>query len=429
MTRTRSALGALTAVALSAAVASGCGSSDSKDTSTQAGTAATTTSGGGATSAGASGDVLGTPKKATGKPLVFGMLNLESGPVTMPEVRVMAQAAIKYVNEYRGGINGRPIKLVTCVTDGQPSTSSRCAGQVTDKNPVAIIGGADTGSPGAFPIYQRKKLAYVGGVPFTPVESNAKDGVIFISLVVADNAAAVQYAKTKLGVKKAVVLQTADTQGKFTGSVIANEMKHAGMSVKTVNVAPSAADLSSPAAAALSSSPDLIYVEVPNACPAMLRALKAVGSTAKLMGIDPCTSPPALKAAGDAAEGLYFAQPFEPLSGPSKDAQLASAIISKYVPKDTAIDSPALASLGSVINLQAALSTISGDLNKESILDAFRSGSDHANFLAHPYTCDGNQVPSQSASCNSYQRIMQVKDGKVTAVGDDWVTGASLYKP
>ena len=56
-----------------------------------------------------------------------------------------------------------------------------------------------------------------------------------------------------------------------------------------------------------------MYVNTPNACPAVLKALKAVGYSGKIMGIDPCTSPPALKAAGDSAEGLYFAQPFESL--------------------------------------------------------------------------------------------------------------------
>ncbi len=42
----------------------------------------------------------------------------------------------------------------------------------------------------------------------------------------------------------------------------------------------------------------MVYVNSPNACPGMLKALKSVGNTAKIFGIDPCTSPPALKTAG-----------------------------------------------------------------------------------------------------------------------------------
>src|SRR6202011_2353172 len=96
----------------------------------------------GITPAGAAGSsILGTPHAATGKPIVFGLLNLESGPVTFPELRQAEQAAVNYVNQYKNGIHGGPIQIVFCATDGQPSTSARCASQVADKHPLAIFGG------------------------------------------------------------------------------------------------------------------------------------------------------------------------------------------------------------------------------------------------------------------------------------------------
>jgi branched-chain amino acid transport system substrate-binding protein len=410
------------ALATMAMFAAGCGS-DSKSSSSSSEKTSTSSS------QSSSADVLGSPKKATGDPIVLGLLNLESGPVTFPEYRLAAQAAVDYVNNYKGGINGRPLKIESCATDGQPATSARCANQIADKKPLLILGGADTGAPGAFAVWKRKNLAYIGGVPFTPVESNAGNAVTFISIVVADNAAAVTYAKEKLGVKKASIIQTSDTQGKFTGSIIANVMKNVGIEAKVVNVAPDQADLSSAAASAIENSPDMVYDETPNACPAALKALKSVGFTGKLMGIDPCTSPPALKAAGDAAEGLYFAQPFTSIDADDDDAKLAAAVLQKYAPKDLALNTIALAGLGSVMNLQATLSHLDeSKLNTAGILGAFKSGSDHPNFLAHPYTCDGKQVPAQAAVCNSYQLIKQVKGSKITTASD-WVTGASNYKP
>jgi branched-chain amino acid transport system substrate-binding protein len=122
---------------------------------------------------------LGTPNAAKGSPVVFGVLNLQSGPVTFPEVLTAEQAAVSYVNAYKGGIGGHPIKLVSCATDGSPATSAQCANQILDQHPVAILGAADTGAPGAIPVWNRAGLAYLGGVPFTPVEQNNKDGVIF----------------------------------------------------------------------------------------------------------------------------------------------------------------------------------------------------------------------------------------------------------
>jgi branched-chain amino acid transport system substrate-binding protein len=421
--------GALVALSLAAVTATGCGSDDSTSSDSAAAktTAADASSSTQAAAPGA--DALGTPKKADGTPITLGLLNLESGPVTFPEYRQAAELAVKYINDYKGGIGGHPVELASCATDGQPATSGRCANQIADKKPTAILGGADTGAPGAFPVYKRKDLAYMGGIPFTPVESNAPNAIQFYSVSVGDNAATVQYATQSLGVKKASVLYTDDSQGKATGmGVIVPAFKAAGAEVKAIPVQPSAADLSSAAAAAISSSPDAVYVNTPNACPAVLKALKAVGYSGKIMGIDPCTSPPALKAAGDAAEGLYFAQPFQSLDSGTDEANLMLAAIQKYGGSDIALDSIAQAGFSSVMNVQAALDGVS-DLSTKNILAAFKDGKAHPNFLAHEYTCDGKQLAGNTAVCNTYQLIKQIKGGKVTTVDGKWVTGASLYKP
>jgi branched-chain amino acid transport system substrate-binding protein len=418
--------GALVALSLAAVAAAGCGSS-SDNSSTSSNSSAST--GASTPAAAPAADALGTAKKATGKPIVLGLLNIESGPVTFPEYRQAAELAVKYINDYKGGIGGRPVKLESCATDGQPATSGRCANQIADKNPTAILGGADTGAPGAFPVWERKRLAYMGGIPFTPVESNAPNAVQFYSVSVGDNLATVQYAVKDLGVKKASVIYTDDSQGKATGlGVIVPAFKAAGADAKAIPVSPSAADLSSAAAAAIGSSPDAVYVNTPNACPAVLKALRAVGYTGKIMGIDPCTSPPALKAAGDAAEGLYFAQPFVSLDSGDKDANVMGAAIKKYGGSDIALDSIAQAGFSTVMNVQATLDGVS-DLTEKNILAAFKDGQAHDNFMAHPYTCDGRQLAGNAAICNTYQKIKQIKGGKVTTVSDDWVNGASLYKP
>jgi branched-chain amino acid transport system substrate-binding protein len=261
------------------------------------------------------------------------------------------------------------------------------------------------------------------------VESNAPNAVEFISIGVGDNAAAVASAKASLGTKKASVLYTDDSAGKHTGlDIIAPAMKAAGIDAKTVPVSPTSADLSSVAASAVSSSPDLVYISVPNACPALLKAIKAVGSTAKLAGIDPCTSPQAIKTAGAAVEGLYFAQPFQSLDSGTKDANVMLAAVKKYGPADLALDSIAEAGFSSVMNIQAALDTVS-PLNTKNILAAFKDGQSHPNFLAHPYTCDGKQLTGNTAICNTYQLMKQVKNGKVVTVDGKWLTGAEYYKP
>lgn len=424
--KTRKWAASIAVLATTGAVVAGCGGGDSSSGSSSSSSSSSKTASASTPNPSAA---LGTPKKATGSPITLGLLNLESGPVTFPEYRQAAEIAVKYINDYKGGINGHPVKIASCATDGQPSTSARCAGQIADKKPTAILGGADTGAPGAFTVWKRANLAVIGGIPFTPVESNAPNAVEFMSVSVGDNAAASKYAVKTLGVKKSSVLYTDDTQGKFTGlGVIAPTLTKAGATVKTVPVAPSAADLSSVAASAIQSGPDMIYVNSPNACPNLLKALKSVGNTAKIFGIDPCTSPPALKTAGAAADGLYFAQPFESLDSGSKDTNLMMAAIQKYGGQSIALDSIAQAGFSSVMNLQSGLEGVK-TLDTKSILGAFKTGQSHPNFMAHAYTCDGKQLPGSASVCNAYQKIKQVKAGKVVTVTQNWVTGADLYTP
>ncbi|CAN5343090.1 ABC transporter substrate-binding protein [soil metagenome] len=373
---------------------------------------------------------LGTPNAATGDPVVFGVLNIQSGPVTFPEVLTAEQAAVDYVNAYKGGIGGHPIKLITCATDGTPATSQRCANQILDQKPVAILGAADTGAPGAIPVWQRAGLAYLGGIPFTPVEQNYVDGVIFSSVSTSDNAAASVYAAKTLGAKSAAVIYTSDTQGTSVAkNVIDPTLKNAGVTkITDISIAPTASDVSSAVATAVGAKPDMIYINAPAACPNILSSLKQLGNTAKIIGIDPCTSPPAIKGANGGAEGLYFASPVLDPSANTDETKLYLAAIKKYAPADIALDSLAALGFQTVINVQSTLKDFTAaDLTKDKILAAFRSGTDNANFMGHPYTCDGKQLVGATSVCNTYQQIRQIKDSQPIVADKDFVTAGEYY--
>lgn len=408
--------------ALSVALA-GCGSSaDSKGDG----------AGSGEDVGSSAADALGDPNPASGEPVVFGALNLESGPVTFPQVVQAEQAAVKYVNEYLGGIGGRPMKLLTCGTDGSPSTSQRCANQILDKKPVAILGAADTGVPGAIPVWMRANLAYLGGIPFTPVETNSPNSVIFSAVAGPDNAATAAYL-AKNGVKSAAVIYTSDTQGTNGGKGIVASLAKAGVdpgSIKQIGIPPTASDVSSAVATAMGSKPDLIFVDAPAQCPGILNSLKQLGNQAKIAGIDPCTSPPAIKGANGGAEGLYFATSVLDLSANTDETALYLAAVKKYAPKDIALDSTAAVGFQTVINVQAKLADFkAADLTTKKILEAIKSGSENTNFMGHPYTCDGKQVPGAAAICNPFQQIRQIKGGKVSVVDKDWFNPAPFIVP
>ncbi len=410
----------VTAAAALALTAAGC-SSSSSSTSNSSGSA--TSSG----TAAASSSVFGTPKKATGSPYVFGMINDETGAVTFPEARQGAIAAVDYVNNYLGGINGHPIQIDECTGDGTPATAARCANQLVAAHPLAILGAADVGAPASIPIYQHANLAYLGGIPFTPVPMTALNSIQFWSVSVGDNAAAAVYAGKTLGVKSVALVYFSNPQGESIIPQITPVFKAAGVTtIKYVPLSPTSPDPSPQAALVESSGAQLAYVDVPNGCGNMLKALKAVGYTGKIMGIDPCGAPPVISAAAGGAQGMYIASPFMLQSGTSQQAQLFQAAITKWAAPGTLIDSISTAGFATVMNVQQVLSMISGTPTTSAILAAFKSGT-HQNFLSHPYTCNGQALKGAPAICSDYYLMNQIQNGALAQPDPTWVTSAGYF--
>ena len=371
---------------------------------------------------------FGTPKKATGTPYVFGMINDETGAVTFPEARQGSIAAADYVNNYLGGINGHPIKIDSCIGDGTPATAARCANQLVAAHPVAILGAADVGGPASIPIYQHANLAYLGGIPFTPVPETAPNSIQFWSVSVGDNAAAAVYAGKTLGVKKVALIYFSNAQGESIVPQITPVFKAAGVTtVKDIPLSPTSPDPSPQAALVESSGAQLAYVDVPNGCGNVLKALKSVGYTGKIIGIDPCGAPPVLQASAGGANGMYIASPFLLQSGSSSQAKLFMAAMKKWAAPGTLTDSISSAGFATVMNVQQVLSKISGTPTTTSILAAFKSGT-HQNFLSHPYTCNGQALKGATAICNDFYLMNQVQGTTITQPSStDWVTSKGYF--
>src|SRR3984957_4698345 len=419
------------AIAVLALTAAGCSSSSSGSSSAPASSSASTNASAGATgsaTAAAAGSAFGTPHKATGTPYTFGMINDETGAVTFPEARQGAIAAVNYVNNYLDGINGHPIVIDSCIGDGTPPTAARCANQLVADHPLAILGAADVGAPASIPIYAHAGLAYLGGIPFTPVPETAATPIQFWSVSVGDNAAAAVYAGKTLGVKSVALVYFSNTQGESIIPQITPVFKAAGVTkVTDIGLSPTSPDPSPQAALVEGSGAQLVYVDVPNGCGNVLKALKSVGYSGKIMGIDPCSAPPVITAAAGGAEGMYIASPFQLQTGSSQQAQLFQAAMKQYAAPGTLVDSISTAGFATVINVQQVLSSIKGSPTTTSILAAFRTGT-HPNFLSHPYACDGQALKGATAICNDNYLMNQIENGALTQPSStDWTTSKRYF--
>lgn len=424
------------AVCVAAAVAvTGCGSSSNSSSSAGGGGAATGTSSSapaGTSTAAAGSAVLGSPKAASGSPVVFGAINNETNAgADFPESREAANAMVSYLNAYRGGLDGHPIKIDWCITDGTPATSGNCAKKLIADHPTAILGSTDLADAVTIPAYKAANLAYIGGMNFTPVESAAPNSVIFNDTATMSNVLSGLYAAQNLKGKKVAVIALGDTQGQFSANTFwVPAIKSAGGQVKVFPAPPSQADLSSVVESAIAWGPDVIGLESPSQCVALLTALKSSGWSKPVISIDPCSAPVTIKAAAGGAEGMYWFQPFQLSTTGTTDAKLADAILAKYAPAKIAVDSPSLAEMSTVMNIWSAFHTSApSKLTTTYILKTLKSGSDHPNFLAEPYTCDGKAIPAFPSVCNAKYYLYQVKNSQASRVGTStYDMGTNLIK-
>jgi branched-chain amino acid transport system substrate-binding protein len=358
------------------------------------------------------------------------MINIESNSgADFPEVREAALAAVNYVNNYGGGLDGHPIKLNVCITDGSPATSVQCANKLVAQHPVAILGGSDLGGANTLPIYKKAGLDLFGGMDLTPAESSMPNSLIFNDVAQSGNSDIGVYAVKTLHAKNVSVIAIGDTQGisQAKGFEVPS-VQQSGGAAKLFTLPPSQADASSVVASATGASPDAILLESPSQCVSLLTALKSLGNTKPILSIDPCSAPNVVAATNGGANGMYWFEPYQDIlaADQTKDVMLTKAILAKYAPAKIAIDSPALAGLSTVMNIWGAFkSTPVSKLNSAYMYKTLHTGT-HPAFLSTTYNCSSHPIAKEPAICSANEYLYQIKGSTPTLLQSDYTAGANI---
>lgn len=373
------------------------------------------------------GDESSSPRgnnPATGPPISVGLVNQEDAPVgSFPEVRRSAEAAVRYVNEELGGVDGRPLKLETCKTTGTPESSQACANQLVAKRPVAVLGGIDLGAAASLPVLQQAGIPYVGGSPTLAEELTSPAAYMLAGGTVADLLGQAQYALETLKATRVAAVYV-DLPGLLTTVVQASDVvlrRKGATSVKTVAEKADAADFTAALTSANSSNPDVIFVVFPaQSCARIMQARQALGVKAKMFYPSACAARSVVEAAGGGAEGAYFGSGYLPFGDSSKDVE-----IWRERAEGTSVLSQA--GFGVVMNLYQLLGE-ADDITPAALIQRLKGAKGHANFMAHDYTCDRKQLPLLASVCNPFVRILQYRGGRFDDAVGQWVSGADLLK-
>jgi branched-chain amino acid transport system substrate-binding protein len=127
--------------------------------------------------------VGGKPGKANSKlsPVTIGWINEQGGPSDLaPEATDGAEAAVAFLNSNASGIDGHPVKLLTCAVPDTVSSASACGQKMANNKDVVAIGTGAIGIGNAAmeSALEPKKKPIVFNFALAPTDASYNPGFV-----------------------------------------------------------------------------------------------------------------------------------------------------------------------------------------------------------------------------------------------------------
>jgi branched-chain amino acid transport system substrate-binding protein len=363
---------------------------------------------------------------ADGAPIKIGMINNDTGPAaSFPELTLGVEAGVEFVNTELGGVDGRPIELITCDVEFSATGSQACGQQMVEEGVVAVIGGIDLFDD-AVNVLEENGIPFVGGIPVSFAAAKSPISFQFSGGSWGQNLGLVSHMVDMLQAERVSIIY-----GEF-GSVAdgAQWARQAligqGLAPENINMVPMpiiVEDVLTPLTVANESDPDAILVLVADAgCGAAYQAVRDIGITAQTYWSAGCLLPSMIEQAGaENVEGYIYGLE-NPVGGDPPDTAMWTDVVEKYGAEGLDAGSAALVEFRALMNLWAEMRAIGGDaVSPETIIEQFRNAVDHPGFLGHSYTCDGQQMAGElRAICSPQQILAQMHNGAIEQISD-WI--------
>lgn len=361
-----------------------------------------------------------------GEPFKIGMGEDLSGPVgAFPEQKVAAEAAVQYVNDKLGGAGDRPVEFVNCASDGTPESALQCANELVSKHIDVVIGGNTQGGSPTSEVFFRNNVPMIGGQPLDEVSSTSKLAFFFGPAGGASFGALVAYMAEKEFAKVGVVGPDVPIVN-FVSKLIQEQGQEAGIPI-TVGTYPPSSPAFEPAVtkATTGGAEGLIASDVPAGCVGTMKAVQALGLDLTMGLPHSCATQEVFEAAPSLVlEKGVFQFPSLPVSAKDPDVEEYVEIMEDFGASASDINAENAQSIvQAVMNIAALGDEISEAGEKfttTSLVAALRKTHEHENFMGHPYTCDGKQVPFVPSICTPYARIVQYQGGEIVDIGKKW---------
>lgn len=395
-----------------------CGSdSTSSGTTAPPGTGGATT-----TDAGASGSTAAPP---TGGTIKIGLANNEGATLSVPEYRYGAEAAVKYINEQLGGVNGQKLELEVCTDEATPESSVNCANKFVDADVVTYFAALDVAADAALPILTAAGIPYVSTEPWGPQQKVDPNSWILGPAQGTFAVAPLQALKDR-GAKKVATmfLDQATSHDMITGvaTPVATKL---GLELVPVFVDPTNPNWTTAMATATSQGVDAMWGILPEpSCTSAVQAAREAGFDGPF-AVGSCTQ--YITDVPDAAlntltvASVWFPEQADTAPDEIKAQLDTYTTAMKAAGHEDEINSFAADSFAATIELSTIIGTIDGPVTAESLTAALNKANDLPGFMREGLHCRSNVWPSEPAACRAALLPLTVKagpDGKPVRVAE-----------
>lgn len=370
------------------------------------------------------------PKKATGEPLVLGMVNMESSVAgAYPELTQATQAGVDFVNENLGGVGGRPIRLEVCNTGFSTEESAGCGQRLVEAKVPAVLGGIDVFG-NSIETLRDNRVPYIGGIPVSSQSVRSDNSFQWSGGSWGATVAFAEHA-AKQGKAKKVSIVYGDFGSVASSAETARSVLQGyGVQVQMVPFPILTTDLNPALNAAAATDPDAVFVlATDTGCKAGFDGLHALGVDAAKYFVGACAAPTIVDSVGtEATDGVIF-NVEGPVVGDSSDpdGELYSSVIAQYGEDGLDPVGAGTVTFRSFMNLYSVLRGIDGAITPDSITKALRTKKDEPSFMGHSYTCDQDQFDGLPALCSPQQILVQMKNKQLTQI-TDWIDVGAIYR-
>lgn len=243
-------------------------------------------------------------------PVYVGAINTQGGQVLVgPNWTKGAELAAQYVNTYLGGVQGHPLKIVTCFTTSSEEEGTTCGQKFANDKRISVIefGAVAVGNQSFYAAIGGKK-PIVSGVALLPVDATQKNEFALFGTNDSVLGPWGTFAKTVLHAKSAAVIYPQVPGIDVGAKVEKTSLEDAGIATKLVGFDPNSTDLTGPLTAAGAQSADIVVPQSDAAdCANVAKTLQQLGvAGSKIVSNPLCLSGQvAASLGGDLAPWVY----------------------------------------------------------------------------------------------------------------------------